>query len=282
MKSFRDKLIEKKNSLKELTISLPARKVHQIVPCDDGSPRCISCSTCCCFENDIYDLYHVDKTAKIESEDWFSGRPVATCKTCHHDNYYSPLDYHSPAHCHCLYSEYPDKCRECDKEIITAQVQEETTSAVPCTSFAWDWTAAVDRDSSFHYDFGFDLDSKCFFRTCLLLATNIPDVLFGVIQGYLCLDIEQIKQKIIKRGNKLDFQATTNGDGLWVISIYERSVNVTSPWHIYEESRRTSSWRYSNLFDAESVEKATRDLLLLSLEPIRYRPPPNTLRFKDF
>jgi hypothetical protein len=167
------------------------------------------CGTCVCFKDDIFDLYHTDK---IKTSTF--ARAIATCKTCH-DDYYSPLDYHSPVNTHCYYSQYPDKCRQCDKSIIVDIDNNTTITTLPCTSFAWDWTAAVDRDSSFHYDFGFD-------STCLIfLKEEIPVSLVPIIQGYLCLDIEKIKRKILDRGNKIDFRATTNGKGKWVISIYE-------------------------------------------------------------
>lgn len=255
MKRFRDKLIEKKSAFDELTISLPARKLHEIVPNGQYSPDCKHCHECTCFKNDVYDLYHTDKVENVQYQ-YSMPRAVATCKECH-NNYYSPVDFHPPERCHCMYSVYFDKCRKCDKTIIEVDKNDinnsNIVSVAPCTSFAWDWTAAVDRDSSFHYDFGLDTTYLS------LLKEEFPNSLVLIIQGYLCLDVEKIKKKILDRENPIDFQATTNGKGKWVISIYE-----IAPSHYGHKPirKRTSSWRYDNL-DMASVENGLRNLRFL-------------------
>lgn len=254
---------------------------------DSGaSPICEFCYACPCTEDNIFELYHHHKTSFVDVENEWMGqqsRPISTCKKCHrdHNDYYSPVDYHTPVEIHCMTTTYPDMCIQCNTKIIIDhatidevrnrcdqeqddQEQDQNTkekkksegylksmkSVVPCDSLAWEWTAAVDRDSSFHWDFGYTEEIKNKLWNHLDHHLSCTD-LNSIIEGYLCLNIKFIQEKILSRGNIYHFQLSTNNLKQFVISIDEYTDDKDECANPFRRRRnrnkkqnRSSSWRY--------------------------------------
>jgi hypothetical protein len=173
--------------------------------------------------------------------------PFSVCKDCHRklytkssNSYYSPIEIHTPESCELIGFDYSN-CDICDKKTIDDKKIIER-NLVPCDSLSIQWTAAIDRDSSLHWDFGYNKNIQYKLWT-ILKECNIIRDLICLIEEYLCLDTMKIINEIENTGRKIDFKIFKNDLKQCVVKIY--AINK------YDHIQTISSWRYSNVEDYE-------------------------------